>query len=32
MNLFEGKEHYEDREFSMLKDDDNLFARVKYNF
>ncbi|MBU2647781.1 hypothetical protein KKI24_23940 [bacterium] len=31
-NVFEGEDHYEDREFGMLKNDDNLFARVKYNF
>lgn len=32
MNLFEGDDNYTDREFGMLKNDDNLFARVKYNF
>lgn len=31
-NIFEGQEHFEDREFGMLKDDDNVFVRMKYNF
>ena len=31
-NIFNGQDHYEDREFGMLKDDDNMFARIKYNF
>lgn len=30
--IFTGKDHYEDREFGMLRHDDNLFLRVKYNF
>jgi hypothetical protein len=32
INLFDGEDHYEDRDFGMLKNDDNLFARLKYNF
>jgi len=31
-NIFEGQEHYEDREFGMLRDNDNVFVRMKYNF
>ncbi len=31
-NIFSGTEHYQDREFGMLQNDDNAFARLKYNF
>jgi len=31
-NIFSGADHYEDREFGMLRNDDNAFARLKYNF
>ncbi len=31
-NIFSGTEHYDDREFGMLRNDDNAFARLKYNF
>ncbi|MCP4220909.1 MAG: hypothetical protein GY765_40145 [bacterium] len=31
-NIFTGKENYEDREFGMLRHDDNIFVRFKYNF
>jgi hypothetical protein len=31
-NIFDGNENYIDREFAMLRHDDNAFARVKYNF
>ena len=30
--IFTGKDHYEDREFGMLRHDDNIFVRLKYNF
>lgn len=29
---FHGTEGYRDREFGMLDNDDNFFARLKYNF
>ncbi len=32
MNIFDGDDNYLDREFGMLKNDDNAFARVKYTF
>jgi hypothetical protein len=32
LNIFEGKENYRDREFGMLKDDDNAFVRINYSF
>ena len=32
MNIFEGKESYNDREFGMLKEEDNTFIRLNYNF
>ncbi len=31
VNIFTGDEDYNNREFGMLRDDDNLFVRVKYN-
>ncbi|MCP4151274.1 MAG: hypothetical protein GY757_26255 [bacterium] len=31
-NIFTGEEHYEDREFGMLRHDDNVYIRLKYNF
>ncbi len=31
-NVFDGDDGYEDREFGMLKNDDNIFMRLKYNF
>lgn len=31
-NVFTGKTHYEDREFGMLRHDDNVYVRFKYNF
>lgn len=32
LNFFDGKKGFEDREFGMLRDDDNLFARIRYSF
>lgn len=32
VNIFTGKEHYRDREFGMLKDDDNVYLRVNFSF
>jgi hypothetical protein len=32
VNVFSGEDHYEDREFGMLRYDDNAFARLKYYF
>jgi hypothetical protein len=31
VNIFSGKKGYEDREFAMLKDDDNFFMRLRYD-
>jgi hypothetical protein len=31
-NIFNGENHYKDRDFGMLKDNDNMFARIKFNF
>jgi hypothetical protein len=31
-NVFTGKAHYEDREFGMMRHDDNIYLRLKYNF
>ena len=31
-SVFTGKEHYLDREFGMLKDDDNVYFRLKFSF
>jgi len=31
-NVFTGEDHYEDRDFGMLRDDDNAFLRLKYLF
>jgi len=31
-NVFKGREGYLDREFGMLRDDDNVFGRLRYNF
>lgn len=30
VNIFTGKDHYQDRDFGMLKDNDNAFIRLKY--
>ncbi len=32
LNLFDGEAGYEDREFGMLRDDDNFFARLRFSF
>jgi len=32
VNIFTGKDHYEDREFGMVRNDDNAYIRFKYNF
>ncbi|MBF0350063.1 MAG: hypothetical protein HQM11_03485 [SAR324 cluster bacterium] len=32
VNLFEGDDHYLSREFAMLKQDDNAFVRMNYQF
>ncbi|MBL6989102.1 MAG: hypothetical protein ISR65_04965 [Bacteriovoracaceae bacterium] len=32
VNIFTGKKNYLDRDFGMLKDDDNAFVRFRYNF
>lgn len=32
LNFFDGEAGYEDREFGMLRNDDNLFARMRFSF
>lgn len=32
VNVFDGEAGYEDREFGMLKNDDNAFARLRFSF
>lgn len=32
VNVFSGDDNYRDREFGMLKDDDNFFVRANYSF
>ncbi|MCK5882071.1 MAG: hypothetical protein KAG61_00160, partial [Bacteriovoracaceae bacterium] len=32
VNIFTGENNYSDRDFGMLKDDSNAFARAKYTF
>ncbi|MCT4640984.1 MAG: hypothetical protein N4A33_01725 [Bacteriovoracaceae bacterium] len=32
INIFSGKNNYENREFGMLRDDDNLYTRLNYSF
>jgi hypothetical protein len=32
VNVFDGEPGYEDREFGMLRNDDNAFARLRFNF
>ncbi|MCP5048167.1 MAG: hypothetical protein GY940_13430 [bacterium] len=32
INIFTGKENYENREFGMLRHDSNVYIRFKYNF
>lgn len=32
INIFSGKENYRDREFGMLKNDDNAFIRINFSF
>ena len=32
VNIFTGSDNYRDREFGMLRDDDNAFLRVNYSF
>lgn len=31
-NVFDGESGYENREFGMLRNDDNVFARIRYSF
>jgi hypothetical protein len=32
VSLFEGDDNYRDREFGMLKNDDNVYTRINYSF
>ena len=32
VNVFDGAQGYEDREFGMLRDDDNAFARIRFSY
>lgn len=32
ISIFTGKENYSDREFGMLRHDDNIFVRLRYSF
>lgn len=32
VNIFTGSDNYRDREFGMLRDDDNAFLRINYSF